>query len=183
MSSLKDLIDPTLQLASPEEPEVAPAEDSVLQAVRVRAAQLQADTTVDLDIPGYEGILVGRYRAVSISRFNRVAGDELHIPFLDWRTAADALGTALVGLYGYRSGELVPLYESGDPARYDAELAQTLGLGTTEHTARAVMVALFGGGGKGESRVWQHFNHYQSWLMEGNTAQEVADHAVGEPES
>lgn len=179
MSSLREALDAVPELPAPE-PE-APADDSILAAVRQRAAAITAEQTVDLEIPGYEGVLLGRYHAISISKFNRLTGNEVQVPFLDWRSAADALASALDGLYAIKNDEVVPLYTSGDPARYDDELAQNLGLAVTERSARAVMAALFGGGGKGESRVWQHFLTYQQWLMEGAAQEEVATRAVGEP--
>jgi hypothetical protein len=98
----------------------------------------------------------------------------------EWGVGADALATALVGLYGpNRHGELVTLYTSGDPARYDDELVDALKLRPAQRTARAVMVALMGGGALGESRVWAHFMQFQNWLMAG-VGEEVADVAVGE---
>lgn len=181
MSSLREAIaeahgDPRDDPAPTPEPVVA--DNSVLASVRRRAAALQAETTIDLPIPGY-GNLVGRYHGVSISQFNRLEGGEVRVPFMDWAVAADALATALTGLYGLTSEETVPLYASGAPALYDLELAQTLGLTPTEHTARGVMVELFGGGEIGQSRIWSHFLSYQAWLMQGSQ-EEVANKAVGE---
>jgi hypothetical protein len=177
MSSLQEAVDGTLGTQAP-----APAANtgSVLDAVRQRAAQLGADHSVDLPIPGYDN-LVGRYRAISIARFYQVTGGgQLRNPLSDWGVGADALGTALESLYGKApDGELVTLYESGDPARFDAELATALGLVPDGQSARAVLVALLGGGELGQSRAWSHFLGYQTWLMEGS-AQEVADEAAGE---
>jgi hypothetical protein len=181
MSSLREAVAEARGEGPEPEAEVEPqvAAGSVLASVRARAAQLQAEVTVDLPVPGYDN-LVARYSAISISKFNKVGGAEIQIPFLDWRTAADALATALEGLYGLGpTGELAPLYADGSTARYDAELASSLGLAVSEPSARAVMVAVFGGGGKGESRVWTHFLSYQAWLVEGG-AEEVASRAVGE---
>jgi hypothetical protein len=155
---------------------------SILASVRARAAQLQAETTTDIPLPGYDGKLVGRYRAVSLPRLYGRNG-QMHNPMgEDWGLGADALATGLEGLYGLDpQGELVPLYASGDPARYDDELAQALGV-EAEHTARAVLVAVMGGGALGESRVWAHFMQYQNWLVAG-TGEEVAELAVGEQAS
>jgi len=158
----------------------APADSSVLAAVRVRAAQLAQESTVELDIPGYGGVLVGRYKAISIARVYGGPGGQLRNPLSDWGVAADALARALVGLYGRNeAGALEPLFTDQD-ARFDDDLAAALHLQPTERTARAVLVALCGGGALGESRAWQHFLMYQTWLTEGE-AQEVAAEAVGEP--
>jgi len=190
MSGLGDAISqatdqPTREMSAVELPAPngagAVADSSVLAAVRVRAAQLAQENTVELDIPGYSGVLVGRYKAISIARvYGGQSGQQLRNPLGDWGVAADALARALVGLFGRNeAGELEPLFHDQD-ARYDDELAGVLELEPTEHTARAVLVALCGGGELGESRVWQHFLMYQSWLTEGS-AQEVAAEAVGEP--
>jgi hypothetical protein len=156
------------------------ADSSVLAAVRLRAAQLAHDNTVELDIPGYGGVLVGRYKAISIAKVYGGPGGTLRNPLTEWGVAADALSRALVGLYGRNeNGALEPLLRDQD-ARYDDELAAALNLEPDGQTARAVLVALLGGGELGESRVWQHFLQYQAWVTEGS-AQEVAADAVGEP--
>lgn len=185
MSSLRDAVEDVVEIGSPGEQlheleGAAPAaRGSVLEAVRARAQQLQTETTVELPIPGYQN-LVGSYAAISITQFFKITGGELRNPLTDWGVAADALATALVSLYGIdEHGQLVDLYESGDPARYDDELLDALGLHAEQRTARAALVAVFGGGKIGQSRAWSHFLSYQNWLMEG-PAQEVAGDAAGE---
>jgi len=160
----------------------APAGDSVLAAVRARAAALAEDTTVDLELPGYGGVFVGRYGAVNLSQFIAPSGGAMHNPFTESGPAADALATALIGLYGYdEHDELQPLMlPSGQHATsYDDELAAALGVEPTARTARAVLFAVCGGGARGESLAWAHFAQYQAWLTEG-AASEVAETAVGE---
>jgi hypothetical protein len=155
------------------------ADSSILRAVRLRAAQLAHEDTVELAIPGYGGVLVGRYRAISIAKVYGGPGGQLRNPLTEWGVAADALSRALVGLYGRNErGDLEPLFIDQD-ARFDDDLAQALDLEPDEQTARAVLVALCGGGELGESRVWSHFLAYQTWVTEG-PAQEVAADAVGE---
>lgn|SRR5262249_17847507 len=169
---------PTVQLEAVAGGDVAGS--SVLAAVRVRAAQLATENAAELDIPGYGGVLVGRYRAISIARVYNGPGGQLRNPLTDWGVAADALARALVGLYGRNEhGELEPLFLDQD-ARFDDDLAAALKLEPAEHSARGVLVALCGGGELGQSRVWSHFLAYQAWLTEGG-AQEVATDAVGEP--
>jgi len=184
--AITQVTQPTVEMPTLEAPAVAPdgaADTSVLAAVRLRAAQLAQEHTVDLDLPGYGGVLAGRYKAISIARVYGGPGGQLRNPLSDWGVAADALCRALVGLYGREreGGELVPLMRDQD-ARYDDELVEALKLAPRERTARAVLVALLGMGDDelGQSRVWQHFLSYQAWLTEGG-AQEVAAEAVGEP--
>ena len=120
------------------------APGSVLGELRARAAQLAAQQTIDLEVPGYNGVLVARYGAVSISRIYAQNPDQL-IP--KWTVAADTLGRALVGLYGRNeAGEPEPL-QHDVPTRFDDELVGMLGLHPTERSTRAVLVALCGGGG------------------------------------
>jgi hypothetical protein len=159
------------------------AESSVLRAVRNRSRQLQGETTVDLEVPGYGGVLVGRYRAISIARVFNGPGGTMRNPITDWAAGADALATALVELCGRNpdTGDLEPLFHD-QSARFDNDLVDALGLTPpSERTARAVMVSLFGGSDqeRGESRIWQHYLEYQAWLTQGS-ASEVADQAVGE---
>ena len=160
----------------------ASAPGSVLAELRARAAQLTAQTTVDLEVPGYNGVLVARYGAVSISRIYAQNPGEL-IP--KWTVAADTLGRALVGLYGRNAnGDPEPLATDG-PTRFDDDLVEMLNLHPTERSVRAVLVALCGGGELGESRVWAHYMQFQGWLMAGADgddapAQEVVEAVVGE---
>jgi hypothetical protein len=168
-------------LGAPEPEVPSGASSSVLAAVRTRAAQLSEAATVDLALPGYDN-LIGRYRAVSLPRIYGKGGQMRNPMGEDWGVGADALASGLEGLYGLTpDGETVPLYSDGLVARYDDDLSERLGLAPRTRTARAVLVALLGGGNEalGESRVWAHFLAYQAWLTDGG-AQEVAEQAVGE---
>jgi hypothetical protein len=165
------------------EPEAAPG--SVLAALRERAAQLRAEQTVTLDIPGYDGLLVGKYKAMSLGRVfgKRVDGNTPLNP--EWTIAADTLATALDELLmrDAPDGDMYPLF-TDTPARFDDDLVNALGLHPDARTARAVLVALCGGGALGESRVWAHYMQYQGWLLSGvegeQVEQAVAAMAVGE---
>jgi hypothetical protein len=166
---------------APAPPASAPG--SVLSELRARAAQLTAQQTVDLDVPGYNGVLVARYGASSIGRIYGNSPENALNP--KWTLAADALGRALVGLYGRDAvGDPQPL-DFGRDTKFDDDLVEMLDLHPTERTVRAVLVALCGGGELGESRVWAHFMAYQGWLMagaDGDSSPELAaaEAAVGE---
>jgi hypothetical protein len=164
-----------------------PAPGSVLAALRERAAQLRAEQTTDLDIPGYNGLLVARYRAVSLSRvYARASGAQTPIN-PEWTLAADTLAGALVELFmrdSSDSDDLHPLF-TDIAARFDDDLVGALNLHPEAHTGRAVLVALCGGGPLGETRVWAHYMAYQGWLLAGSdegedTEQAVVSQAVGE---
>jgi hypothetical protein len=158
----------------------------VLAALRERAAQLRAEQTIDLDIPGYDGLLVGRYKAVSLGRiFARASTVQTPLTF-EWTLGADTLAGALVELFmrdAADSEDLHPLF-TDVPARYDDDLVSALNLHPDAHTGRAVLVAVCGGGPLGETRVWAHFMQYQGWLLagvEGESAEQaVVSQAVGE---
>ena len=163
-----------------EPPEVAPG--SVLGRLRTRAAQPSAQRTVDLPIPGYDGLgLHGRYRAVSIAK---VFGDGNVVnPVMpEWTVAADTLARALEQLLVPNGdGKLEP-FAPGVELRFDDDLVAALDLRPEARSARAVLKALCGGGELGESRISAHFMAYQGWLMSGaDQVQEVARDAVGEP--
>jgi hypothetical protein len=160
------------------------ADDSIVAFVRQRAAQLHLENTIDIPIPGYDGRLVGRYKAVSLSRVYSGGKTDgtLRNPMAEWGIAADALARALITLCQDRQdgSALEPLSVGDAPARYDLDFAHRFGLEPAKPTAREVMRELFGGGEQGESRIWSHYLDFQNWLMEGG-AQEVAEEAVGEP--
>lgn len=166
------------------EPENA-APGSVLAALRARAKELREQQTTLLDIPGYDGMLTARYRAVSLGRIFSKRNDATTPINPDWTMAADVLAGALDELLmrDAPDGDLYPLF-TDQPARYDDDTVHALGLEVHERSARAVIVALCGGGALGESRVWSHYMAYQGWLMagvEGETAEsEAARVAVGE---
>jgi hypothetical protein len=162
---------------TPPPVEQAPA-SALISGLRARYAQVQAEQTTDMAIPGWGDMLWARYHAISVaSLFINRSGVPRNMG--DWRLAADALATALDGLYGRNErGELEPLQYDA-PTRFDDELVNMLGLNVTEHTARAVMVAVFGGGERGESRIWVQFNQYSQWLGTGADEEAVSD-ALGE---
>jgi hypothetical protein len=178
-----DAIDGIEEAEAPAPPPTA-APGSVLDKLRASAAQLAKQQTIDLEIPGYNGVLVARYGAVSIARIYAQNPGEL-IP--KWTVAADTLGRALIGLYGRNaSGDPEPL-QHDTPTRFDDDLVTMLNLHPTERSVRAVLIALCGAGDQelGESRLWAHYMQYQGWLMTGGDdgeapAREVVDAIVGE---
>ncbi|MBO0881939.1 MAG: hypothetical protein J2P17_16675 [Mycobacterium sp.] len=170
----------------PEAEVVEPAPGSVLAALRERAAQLRTEQTTDLDIPGYNGLLVGRYKAVSLGRIF-AKSQTIQTPLNPaWTMAADTLAGALVELFmrdDPDSDELHPLFKDIS-AKFDDDLVDALNLHPEARTGRAVLVALCGGGALGETRVWAHYMQYQGWLLagvEGESAEQaVVSQAVGE---
>lgn len=168
------------------EPGTEPAPGSVMALLRAKAKALREEKTTDIDVPGYDGYLVGRYRAVSLGRIF-AASNTVETPLTpEWTTAADTLGKALMELLMRDSpdGELHPLF-TDQPARFDNDTLEAFNIpAPPQRTARAAIVALCGGDELGESRVWSHYMQYQGWLMGGAGGEpaesEVANRAVGE---
>ena len=108
MMPLQDAVDelvtpPPEAQAVPEVDEPEPESDaaapgSVLAVLRERARQLREQQYVNLDVPGYDGYLVARYRAVSIAR---VFAGRTDVTALnpDTPLAADTLGQAIEDIY------------------------------------------------------------------------------------
>lgn len=162
------------------------APESVLSVVRRRARELREQQTVTLDIPGYDGYLAARFRAVSIGRVFSRRGDGTNPLTVDWTTAADILGGAVddVLIRDSPEGDAHPVF-TDQTARFDDDLVEALELEPVAQTARAVLVSLCGGEEVGESRVWALFMQYQGWLMAGGSDSESAEsesvsRAVGE---
>jgi len=155
---------------------------SVLAALRARASEVEADTTVDLALPYFKGLLWGRYQAVPMSRIYRTRNNQVLNPLTDAALAADVLGAACLELLVLEDDELEPLTAPGSDfaCRYDDDLAAVLGLAPAERTARSVMFALYASSGRAEALIVSHFQSYFQWLTGEEGALEVADSVVGE---
>lgn len=166
--------------------EVDAAPGSVLSVLRERAAHLRDEQTTDLDVPGYGGLLVGRFRAVSLGRiYAKASGTQTPLN-PDIQMATHTLSGALEQLFmkdAPESEELHPLF-TDIIARLDDDLVDALNLHPEARTAAAVLVALCGGGPLGETRAWALYMQYQGWLLAGvddeNAEQAVVSQAVGE---
>jgi hypothetical protein len=170
----------------PEPESGAAAPGSVLAVLRARAKELREQQTVTLDVPGYDGYMACRFKAVSLGRVFSKRNDATTAINPDWTMAADTLGTAVLDVLMRDDPEgdtLYPIFKD-QPARFDDDLVAALDLQPEGRTARAVLVALCGGGAFGESRVWAYYMQYQGWLIagvEGEPAEVAANaQAVGE---
>ena len=155
---------------------------SILESLRARAQQLQAEQMIDLDIPGYQGQLVGPLpRGVAAAGAVGRRGDQPDPAQMDdgRRHAGAARSMPLLPRRDRRAGAAVP-----EPMRFDEDLARDVRAapgravgarraGRAVRRRRARRVAL-----------WTHYMAYQGWLMaggdeDGPLAQEVADAALG----
>lgn len=188
--ALSELVGPNGHTDSEPMEEVEASEveapESVLAVIRRRARELREQQTIVLDIPGYDGYLAARFRAVSIGRIFSKRADGSNPLSVDWTVAADILGGAVddVLIRDSPDGEAHPVF-TDQTARFDDDLVEALELEPAAQTARAVLVSLCGGEEMGESRVWSLFMQYQGWLVSGVggddlTEGDAAGRAVGE---
>jgi len=117
---------------------------SHLDWLRARHEAISAEHFLDLDVPGYQGRLVVRYGRVSWRTISR-AQDLLAKPGRDGEGAllanVDFLVDACREVFVRHEGKLEPIDPSGEPRRFDPELAQLLGSETT--SARETVRWLF----------------------------------------
>lgn len=156
-----------------------PDAGSVLGRLRARREDLAQDHHLDLDIPGYDGDLVARYRpltageqariAAKVERADRLAGNDEQAAEAQLRTALDTIIAACVEILARQDGKLVPLADvmgSGVPVRYDQQLADALGI-TGADSARAVVRGVFPRDSHGEvvpQPVNRHANEVAAWM-------------------
>lgn len=131
------------QVDHPERETVPGSPISRLREVRQEVAQR---TTVDLDVPGYQGLLIARYEPIPYdveTRATRRALQHEGDPDAITQAAADCLISACVGMY-YRDeqGEVQPLMWEQEQVRFDKGLAAVLDLEFGE-TPREVLLGVF----------------------------------------
>lgn len=161
------------------------APGSLLADLRKRAAELREDDHIDLDLPGWNGRLVARYRALDRAVLDPLLERAVSRKGEGTNAMADALCLAHVELFGRDAdGSLVDLFND-QPARLDLDLAEALQLTPTERSARGVLLALFGApNDRAAGLLNTQFRQYAEWLngeVDGTPpTQEVIDDAVGE---
>ena len=169
------------------EPEgaVLAAPGSLLDDLRKRATELREDDHIDLDVPGFSGRLVTRYRALERTVLDPILDRAVNRKGESTNAMADALCLAHVEVFGVDvEGNKVALF-ADQPARFDMDLAQALGVTPTEHSARGVLLALLGAPNERAAGLLNNqFRAYAEWLngdVDGTPpTQEVVNQAVGE---
>jgi hypothetical protein len=168
------------------EPQAAiAAPGSLLSDLRKRAAELRDDDHVDLELPGWNGRLVARYRALERAQLDPLLERAMGKHGDATAAMADALCLAHVELFGVDvDGSYVELF-ADQPARFDLDLAEALQLTPQERTARGVLLAVFGAPNeRAAGLVNAQFREYAEWLngeVDGTPpTQEVINTAVGE---
>lgn len=129
-------------------PKVAP---NLKDALRKKFGELERTRVGDFDVPGYDGMLVARYRRLSTDEILNLAkgvpqgtSDRRTLVRASAALNADFLAMACVELFARTDeGELQPL---GDdyPMRYDQSFAEMMGFEVTaEEGAREVVMRTF----------------------------------------
>src|SRR5438093_471439 len=113
------------------------APDSVLAQLRELRTQLQQERHIDVDVPGYQGVLRARYRPLSYERLRAIAERTRKAPGTEagreLALAAESLIAACeVMLVRQNDGSYEPLEHGGTPVRYDEHLAEALAVTNPE---------------------------------------------------
>lgn len=167
-----DVPTPGLEVVGP----VSPMDE--LRALRRDFAD---HATFDVDIPGYRGKLVARYRSVDFKVTEAIArrADKSRSPRKLIEAAADSLIAMCDEILWFDGEKLEPAnvaFETGDtPVRYDQQLAGILDIDTGgSGSARAVLFATF----PTDSSVLAHYGEVSEW--DKGTGEEVDDDFLGE---
>jgi hypothetical protein len=103
--------------------------------------------TADIDVPGYDGLLVAHYRLMTTKEVERLAKQFNKIKSISERnllTASTILAAACEGISLTVNGEDQPLHEIKEydtPVRFDSRLAETFGFEAKK--SFDVMMAVF----------------------------------------
>lgn len=159
--------------APTEAPEIeSRAGSSLLDELRAKRAEATQDRRLELDVPGYEGLLVVRYRPTTWEEDKKISEklERSKNPRKELYAALDTLITACDQiLLRKHDGTLVPIEQEdpsqGDePVRFDGRFAAIMGLETG--SAREVVLATF----KHNHRaIGVHGEELGKWLAEVNS--------------
>jgi len=148
---------------------------SLLSRIRERRAQLQEERHLDLDIPGYDGMLVARYRPLPWDEVKKIGEkvEKSKNPRKELYAMADVLVRACDSIWfrDPETNELRPV-QSGEPVRYDDRLAEALGF--TADSARQVLLATF----NNDLAVTAHHMEAAEWMQASDV--EVNEDLLGE---
>lgn len=120
---------------------------SPLARLREIRESFKGERHIDLDVPGYQGILVARYQPVlweTLKKIGKRAEKSKANPEFEVLAAADTLAHACIGMYcREEDGSLTEVTFEGEPCRYDHGLASHLGFDEPSLTVRQIVRATF----------------------------------------
>lgn len=143
---------------------------SLMASLRAKRDAIEANQhkTLDLDIPGYDGLLVASYRRVKWEVVSAISDwiNESEDPRADLLGAADLLIACCDQMLTRKDDKLVPLHEApgmdleGQPVRYEPRLADAFGY--EQSSAREIVLGLF----RNEFAVIDQHRDVMRWLWE-----------------
>lgn len=151
---------------------------SLLDGIRERYERLAQDGSTTFDIPGYGGLLVGRYRRLSwkeIQELRETHAESGDVVAYNADLIADACEELLVR---DEQGQIRTLAEEAGqavPIQFDLDLARILGIDDSPQSRGAVVLEAFQGN---ELAVNAHSLEIFEWMVRGRSDAEVA--ALGE---
>lgn len=116
---------------------------ALLDRLRRRAEAVRESRTLDKPVPGFEGLLVLRFKPLQLGELERFLDNRRNGRVSEISEGIDALAMCCVGVFGRDGEHLHPIAD-----RIDYRLAELLGMDfppDVKPTAREVVTAMFGG--------------------------------------
>lgn len=135
-------------LGEPDQPEDRAAPGSLLSRLRSRAAELQRERVCDLDVPGWRGELVLRFRPLSVAQLDRFVQAQAKRKTSDVSEGIESMVSMCIGVFARDGGRLVALSDEDGPVRIEHRLGVLLDMPVPPDatlTSREVVSFLFGG--------------------------------------
>lgn len=159
------------------EPEAAPDDGSLLSRIKARRRELQKTRTLDLEIAGYDGMLVARYKPLAwdvVKKIGEKVEKSKH-PRKELYAQADVIARACDAIYFKDDEGNLRDPKSGQdvPVRYDDVLADILDLNGAD-TARKVVIQTF----DNDLALTAHHNELAEWMQASDS--EVDEELLGE---
>lgn len=168
--------------APDQEPAPATNDGSVAGQLRARFRALQDEHHVDVDVPGFNGLLVGRYGLMPQDRIEARAKAIERVPKAQQPLTAsmDLIIESCISLWFREDEVLRPLDADDDTIRYDHRLANVLGITVDANTtARDILRRVFTVNGTlNTAAIMSHANEIGAWME--NVSREVGEKYVGE---
>lgn len=122
----------------------APQDGSILSTLKAKREAIARERHVDLDIPGYGGLLVVRCHPVGWEKLKEIgtAAEKDRHPKKELFAQANTLIAATDQLFIRDGGKLKSPDPDGSVVRWDPKLAELLDLGTMNR-ARDILLAVF----------------------------------------
>jgi hypothetical protein len=159
---------------------------SIMDKLRQARAELEEQETVDLEVPGYRGLLVARYHLLSGKELQkigkRVRGQFRHIRDQQGEVvlamASDTLINSCIGLFYKDEDDLHDISVNGVPLTYSSgnDLTDFFEL-PEAGTARDAILSLFGGEDR-DIAIIEHYQRLYRWMRD--TSNDVTADLLGE---